>query len=112
MRKAKSSSYCVVVVDFSIVAEPQVGKLLDAQGLHTIQLIHNGQPVETKAAVGKAIDVFKAESIRAPVSDLHGTGALNRQTLIATKQSPYTTHFLPAEDQNREAVSVNWYTFI
>ena len=66
-----------MVVNLSIVAEPQVWKLLDPQGLHTIQLIHNCQSVEAKATAGKAIDIFKAESIGAPVSDLHGTHALN-----------------------------------
>lgn len=81
-----------MVVNLSIVAEPQERKLLDAQGLHAIQLVHNSQAVEAKTAVGESIYVLKAEGVRAPVSDLHGTGALNRQALIAAEQSPDTTH--------------------
>ena len=49
--------------------------------MHAIQLFHNSQAVEAKAAVGEAIDILKAEGIRAPVSYLHGTGALSWQAL-------------------------------
>ena len=45
--------------------------------MHAIQLFHNSQAVEAKTAVGEAIDILKAEGIRAPVSYLHGTGALS-----------------------------------
>ena len=69
--------YCVMVVNLSIVAEPQERKLLDAQGLHAIQLVHDGQPVEAETAVGEAVDVLKTKGIGAPVSDLHGVGALD-----------------------------------
>lgn len=67
----------MVVVNLSIVAEPNVRKLLDAQRLHAIQLVHNGKAMEAKATVGEAINILKAESIRASVSNFHGTGALN-----------------------------------
>lgn len=61
-----------MVVDLSVVAEPQERKLLDVQGLHAVQLVHNSQPVEAKTAVGEAVDVLDAEGIGAPVSHLHG----------------------------------------
>lgn len=86
-----------MVVNLSIVAEPQERKLLDAQRLHAIQLVHNSQPVEAETAVGEAIDVLESKGVRAPVSDLHGTGALNGQALIAAKQSPDTAHFTPED---------------
>lgn len=82
----------MVVINLSVVAEPQEGELLDAQGLHAVQLVHDGQPVEAETAVGEAIDVLKAEGVGAPVSDPHGAGALDRQTLITAKQSPDSTH--------------------
>ncbi len=91
-----------MVVNLSIVAKPQEGKLLDAQGLHTIQLVHNSQPMEAKTAVGEAIDILKAKGIRAPVSDLHGIGALNCQALITAKQSPDSTHFTAEEDGEKK----------
>ena len=74
-----------MVVNLSIVAEPQEWKLLNAQRLHAIQLVHDSQAVEAKTAVGEAIDILEAEGIRAPVSNLHGTGALNWQALITPK---------------------------
>lgn len=70
-------SYSAVVVNLSVVAEPQVRKPLDTQRLHPIQLVHDGQAVETKAAVGKAVHILKAKSVRPSVSYLHGTRALN-----------------------------------
>lgn len=87
-----------MVVNLSIVAEPQERKLLDAQWLHAIQLVHDRQSVEAKAAVGEAVDILKTESVRAPVSDLHGTRALYRQALIAAEQSPDTTHVSAVEN--------------
>lgn len=92
-----------MVVNFSIVAEPQERKLLDTQGLHAVQLVHDGQPVEAEAAVGEAVDVLKAEGIGAPVSNFHGTGALNWQAVIAAKQSPDTTHLKAVEDGQKES---------
>lgn len=50
---------------------------MDTQRLHPVQLIHNGQSVETKAAVGEAVNIFKSKSVRASMSYLHGTHALN-----------------------------------
>lgn len=87
-----------MVVNLPIVAEPQERELLDAQGLHAIQLVHNSQPVEAKTAVGEAINILNAKGIGAPVSDLHAAGELNWQTLIAAKHSPDTTHFRAEED--------------
>lgn len=101
------TSYCVVVVNLSIVAEPHVGKLLDAQRLHPIQLVHNSEAVEAKATVGEPIDILKAESIRTPVSNFHGRSALNRQALIAAKQSPDTTHFT-AENRKRKKRRISY----
>ncbi len=92
-QKQQACPYRLMVVNLSVVAEPQEGKLLNAQRLHSIQLVHNSQPVEAKTAVGEAVDIFKSKGIRAPVCDLHGTGALNGQALITAKQSPDTTHF-------------------
>ena len=80
-----SNTYPFVVVDLAVVAEPEVRELLHSQGLHAIQLVHNGQTVETEAAAGETIDVLEAESIRTPMRNLHSIGALNRQTLIAPK---------------------------
>lgn len=91
-RQTMLRSYRLMVVDFAIVAEPQEGELLDAQGLHAIQLVHDGQAVEAEAAVGEAVDVLEAKGVGAPVSDLHGIGALHSQALIAAKQGPNTTH--------------------
>lgn len=57
-----------------------------------MQLVHDGQAVEAEAAVDEAVDVFEAERIWTSVGDLHGTGALNRQAIVAAEQGPYTTH--------------------
>lgn len=65
-----------MVVDLSIVAEPQVRELLDAQRLHAVQLVHDGQTVEAEAAVGEAVDVLHAEGVGSSVSDLHGAAAM------------------------------------
>ena len=80
-----SGAYRVVVVDLAVVAQPQEGKLLDAQRLHAVQLVHDGQSVEAEAAVGEAVDVLKAEGVWPPVRYLHGAGALNGQALIAAE---------------------------
>lgn len=61
--------------------------------------------MEAKPTVGEAINILKAESIRASVSNFHGTGALNWHGLVAAKQSPDTTHFA-AVDKNKEACSL------
>lgn len=87
-----------MVVNLPIVAEPQERKRLDAQGPHAIQLVQNSQPVEAKTAVGEAVNILNAKGIRAPVSDLHGAGALNWQALITAKHSPDATHFIAEED--------------
>lgn len=58
--------------------------------------------MKAKAAVGEAIDILKAEGIRAPVSNLHGTSALNWEALITAEQSPDTTHFTAAEDGQKK----------
>ena len=80
-----SGAYRLEVVDLPVVAQPQVGELLDAQGLHAMQLVHDGQPVEAEAAVVETIDVLEAEGVGPPVRDLHGAGALDRQALIAAE---------------------------
>lgn len=64
-----------MVVDLAIVAETQVGKLLDAQRLHAVQLVHDGQTMEAEAAVGEAFDVLHAEGVGSSVGDLHGAAA-------------------------------------
>lgn len=94
-----------MVVNLSVVAEPQEGKLLDAQWLHAMQLVHDGQPVEAEATVGEAVDILEAESIWTPVSDLHGAHALCRQAVIAAEQSPDTTHFPTVRDGQKKKTS-------
>lgn len=78
-------TYSVVVVDLAVVAKPQVGELLDAQRLHTVQLVHDCQSVEAEATVGEAVDILKPESVWPTVSDLHGAAALYRQTFVAAE---------------------------
>lgn len=58
--------------------------------------------MEAKTAVGKAVDILKAEGIRAPVSNPHGAGALNWQALITAKQTPDTTHFTAVENRQKK----------
>ena len=81
-----------MVVDLSVVAQPQEREPLDPEGLHAVQLVHDGQAVEAEAAVGEAVDVFEAEGVRAAVGDLHGAGALRGQAVVAAEQSPNPTH--------------------
>lgn len=81
-----------MVVDLTIVTQPQIGELLDAQRLHAVQLVHDSEAVKPEAAVGETVDILKAESVRTAMSDFHGIGALNWKALITTKQGPYTTH--------------------
>lgn len=90
----------MVVVDLSVVDKPEVGELLDADGLHAIQLVYNSQAMEAETTVSEAVDVLKAKGVGAPVGDLHSAGALNRQALITAKQGPYTTH--PGAGEVRE----------
>lgn len=81
-----------MVVNLAVVAQPQRRELVDVQGLHAVQLIQNHQTMEAQAAVGVAVDIFKAEGVRAPVRDLHGVGALSRQALVAAKHGPDAAH--------------------
>lgn len=90
----------MVVVDLSVVDKPEVGELLDADGLHAIQLVYNSQAMEAETTVSEAVDVLKAKGVGAPVGDLHSAGALNRQALITAKQGPNTTH--PGAGEVRE----------
>lgn len=82
-----------MVVDLPVVAEPQEGELHDAQRLHAVQLVDDGQPMEAEAAVGEAVDVLDAKGIGASVGDLHGVGEVTRQAVAAAKHGPDTTHF-------------------
>lgn len=81
-----------MVVDLPVVAEPQEGELPDAQRLHAMQLVHDGQPMEAEAAVGEAVDVLNAKGVGASVGHLHGVGEVTRQAAIAAKHGPDTTH--------------------
>jgi hypothetical protein len=90
----------VVVVDLPVVDEPQVGELLDADGLHAIQLVYDSQAMEAEATVCEAVDILKTKSVWAPVGDLHSVGALNRHALITAKQGPNTTH--PGAEEVRD----------
>lgn len=89
---SKRGAYPEVVVDLPVVAQPQKGEPLDPEGLHAVQLVHDGQPVEAEAAVGEAVDVLEAEGVRPPVGDLHGAGALRGQAVVAAEKSPNATH--------------------
>lgn len=91
-RPPTSWSYRQVVVDLPVVAEPQEGELPDAQRLHAVQLVHDGQPMEAEAAVGETVDVLDAEGVGASVRHLHGVGEVTRQAAIAAKHGPDTTH--------------------
>lgn len=88
----------MMVVNLSIVAEPQERKPLDVQGLHAIQLVHNSQMMEAKTAVGEAFNILDAKGIRAPMSNFHDTGALSGQALLTSKHSPDATHCVAEED--------------
>lgn len=81
-----------MVVDLAIVAEPQEGKLPDAERLHAVQLVHDGQPMEAEAAVGEATDVLDAKGVGPSVGHLHGVDELARQAVIAAEHGPDTTH--------------------
>ena len=81
-----------VVEDLAIVAEPQVGQTMDSHGLHAIQVIHNGQSVEAKAAVVEVVHILNAESVWSAVGNLHASAALLAYTLVTTKDCPDATH--------------------
>lgn len=81
-----------MVVDLPVVAEPQEGELHDAQRLHAVQLVDDGQPVEAEAAVGEAVDVLDAKGVGASVGHLHGVGQVTRQAVAAAEHGPDTTH--------------------
>lgn len=81
-----------MVVDLAVVAEPEEGELDDAQRLHAVQLVHDGQPVEAQAAVGEAVDVLDAEGVGAPVGHLHGARQVSRQAVVAAEHGPDATH--------------------
>lgn len=98
-----------MVVNLSVVAEPQEGELLDAKRLHAVELVHNGQAVEAEAAVGEAIDVLEAEGVGPSVSYLHGTCALNGQALVTAEQSPDATH-CSDEDESSGLKKKNKFT--
>lgn len=91
-----------MVVNFPIIAEPQKWKLLNVQGLHAMKLVNNSQPMEAETAVGETFNILKAKGVRTTVSDLHGTGALSRQALVASKHSPDATHVVAEEDGKKE----------
>lgn len=67
----------MMVVNLPIVAQPQERKLLDAERLHSIEWVHNCQPMKPKAAVCVAVYILKTKSIRTSMGNLHGIGALN-----------------------------------
>ena len=81
-----------IVVDLAIVAEPQVGQTMDSYGLHAIQIIHNGQMMESEAAVFEVIHTLNAESVWSAVCNLHASNALLAHTLITTEDCPDATH--------------------
>lgn len=68
------------------------------QGLHAMKLVNNSQPMEAKTAVCETFNILNAKGIRTPVSNLHGTGELSWQALVASKHSPDATHFVAEED--------------
>lgn len=81
-----------MIVDFTIVTEPQIRVFFDSNWLHPKQLVNHSQPVKPKAAVGIPIDIFKTKCIRTPVCNLHSTQTLNRKAVITAKEGPNATH--------------------
>jgi len=90
-------AYLFEVVDFSIVAQPQIRELLHPDRLHAIQLVNNREAVETKTTVGESIDILKTKCIRTSMCYLHGTQTLDRKAFITSKQGPDTAHCEAAE---------------
>lgn len=85
-------TYRLVVVDFTIVTQPQIRIFPHSYWLHSKQGVNHRQPVEAKAAVGVSIDVLKTECIWAPVRNLHRTQTLHGKAVIAAEEGPDATH--------------------
>ena len=90
--KFKMVLQLLVVVDFTVVTEPQVRIFLHSNWLHSKQLVNYSQPVKSKAAIGVPINIFKMECIQTPVCNLHSTQTLNRKAVIAAKERPNAAH--------------------
>jgi hypothetical protein len=81
-----------VVVDFTIVTEPQIRVFPHSYRLHSKQRVNHSQAVKAKAAVGVSIDILKAKCIWPPVRDLHRTQTLHGKAVIAAEEGPDATH--------------------
>lgn len=81
-----------MVVDFTVVTEPQIRIFPHSYGLHSKQGVNHRQAVKAKAAVGVSIDVLKAKCIWPPVRNLHRTQTLHRKAVIAAEEGPDATH--------------------
>lgn len=81
-----------MVVDFTIVTEPQIRIFLHSYWLHSKQGVNHCQPVKSKTAVGVSIDILEAKCIWPPVCNLHGTQTLHGKAVIAAEEGPNATH--------------------
>lgn len=82
-----------MVVDFSVVTEPQVRVFVDLKGLHSLHVLNDGQPVKAKRAVFEVVDVLDAECVWPSMADTHTGLDLLRYIFVTTEYRPNTAHF-------------------
>ena len=91
-RYLSSFTHQFAVVNFSIVAQPEVRQSMYSERLHAINTINNGQSVKSKGTVGSIGNAFDPEAVGAAMGDLQTADEVTRKTLLATKYRPNTTH--------------------
>ena len=82
----------LVVVDLAVVDHPDVRHGDDADRLHAVQVVHDGQPMEAERAVGEVVDVLEAEAVRSAMLDLKARRHLLVRVRLRAEYSPNAAH--------------------
>lgn len=82
-----------MVVDLTIIDHPDMTHANESNGLHAIQVIHNGQAMKAERTVLKVVHILESEAVWTAMSDLKGRWNLLVDFCVRTEYTPYTTHF-------------------
>lgn len=88
-----TTQYQFMIINFSVVHQPNVGIFENSHWLHSSQIINDSQTMKPEGAVWKVVDGFQSEGIGAPVCDFVSSIALDSYVIVTSENRPNPAHF-------------------
>jgi S-adenosylmethionine/arginine decarboxylase-like enzyme len=82
-----------VIVNLAVVDHPNVRHAWNANRLHAVQIVYNGQTMKAKSAIGKVAHTLEAKAVRTAMRNGKTTFDLFMHIDFRTKNTPDTAHF-------------------